>query len=331
MQLSLIVPVYNRPDEVEELLASLLTQQGASYEVILVEDGSTRSSREVARSYEDRLPLRYFEKPNSGPGLSRNYGAQRAQGRYYVFLDSDCVLPPGYLAALAAFLAEHPQTDVFGGPDRARADFSPIQKAINYSMTSFLTTGGIRGGKRQMEKFHPRSFNMGLSRRAFEATGGFSAMRFGEDIDLSIRLRAGGFSTALIPGAFVYHKRRSTFRQFFKQIFNSGVARINLQLKHPGTLRLVHLFPFVFALGWAMALLGLLAGWPWLAGAYLLYLLAIFTHSTLLNRSLRVGLLSVVSSFIQLTAYGWGFAYAAWKRWVLGRGAFASFERSFYD
>ncbi|MDR9374757.1 MAG: glycosyltransferase [Schleiferiaceae bacterium] len=331
MQLSLIVPVYNRPDEVEELLASLLTQQQQDYEVLLVEDGSTQPSREVARAYDNRLPLRYFEKPNSGPGLSRNYGAQRAQGQYYIFLDSDCVLPPGYLAAVAQFLEKYPQTDVFGGPDRARADFSPIQKAINYSMTSFLTTGGIRGGKRQMEKFHPRSFNMGLSRRAFEVTGGFSAMRFGEDIDLSIRLRRAHFSTALIPGAFVYHKRRSTFRQFFKQIFNSGVARVNLQLKHPGTLRLVHLFPFAFALGWTLALLGLLAGWPWLAGAYLLYLLAILAHSTLLSWSLRLGMLSVLSSFIQLTAYGWGFAYAAWKRWILGRGAFASFERTFYD
>lgn len=331
MQLSLIVPVFNRPGEVDELLGSLLAQSPVDYEIILVEDGSTQPAEKVACAYEDRLPLRYFAKSNSGPGLSRNYGAERARGQYFIFLDSDCVLPPGYLQAVAAFLRAHPETDVFGGPDRARADFSPIQKAINYSMTSFLTTGGIRGGKRQMEKFHPRSFNMGLSRRAYQATGGFSDMRFGEDIDLSIRLHRQGFPSALIPDAFVYHKRRSTFRQFFKQVFNSGVARIHLQIKHPGTLRLVHLFPFVFALGWALGLLAAGVGWPWLAVAYGLYLIAILGHSTVLNRSLLVGILSVGSSFIQLTAYGWGFAYAAWKRWVLRRGAFVSFERTFYD
>lgn len=330
-QLSLIVPVYNRAQEVEELLASLLEQEDNQFEVILVEDGSTLTCRQQAQDYTNHLSLQYYFKKNSGPGLSRNYGAERAQGDYFIFLDSDCVLPPGYVKAVRQFLTRKPQVEAFGGPDRARRDFTPIQKAINYSMTAFLTTGGIRGGGKRMEKFHPRSFNMGLSRRAYDLSGGFSGLRFGEDIDLSIRIHQLDIPTALIPEAFVYHKRRTHFRQFFKQIYNSGIARINLHKRHPGTLKSVHFFPAFFTLGWILALLLLFLGQPEGLYLYLIYAAAIFIHASLENKSLKVGLLSVASSFIQLSAYGWGFIYSFWRRMVLGKGEFARFERNFYD
>lgn len=330
-QLSLIVPVYNRPQEVEELLDSLLEQEDDQFELILVEDGSSLTCRHVAQDYEQQLSLHYYFKENSGPGLSRNYGAERAQGDYFIFLDSDCVLPSSYVKALRQFLKDHPHIEAFGGPDRARNDFTVIQKAINYSMTAFLTTGGIRGGGKRMEKFHPRSFNMGLSRRAYERSGGFSALRFGEDIDLSIRIHQLELPTALIPEAFVYHKRRTHFRQFFKQIYNSGIARINLYKRHPGTLKSVHFFPAVFTLGWALALVLVVLGYPEGLYLYLLYAVAILIHSSLENRNLEVGILSVASSFIQLSAYGWGFIYSFWKRIILGQGEFARFERNFYD
>lgn len=213
MRYSFIIPVYNRPDEVDELLQSLLEQTFRDFEVIVVEDGSSVPCRDVTLKYADRLDLHYYTKPNSGPGQTRNYGAERSHGEYLIILDSDCILPPGYLDAVEAELQAAP-ADAFGGPDRAHASFTPIQKAINYSMTSFFTTGGIRGGKKKMDKFYPRSFNMGIRRDVYQALGGFSRMRFGEDIDLSIRIFKGGYRCRLFPGAWVYHKRRTDLKKF---------------------------------------------------------------------------------------------------------------------
>ena len=259
MKYSIIVPVYNRPDEVDELLASLHTQQETDFEVLIIEDGSSNPCQSVCKKYADKLDLKYYVKPNSGPGQSRNYGAERAQGEYLLVLDSDVVLPDGYLKAISKELEQQP-AEAFGGPDRAHDSFSDIQKAISYSMTSFFTTGGIRGGKKKLDKFYPRSFNMGIRRETYMSLGGFSRMRFGEDIDFSIRIFKAGCRCRLFPEAWVWHKRRTDFRKFFRQVYNSGIARINLYKKYPESLKLVHLLPMVFTVGVLFLLLLFVAG-----------------------------------------------------------------------
>lgn len=336
MTYSLIIPVYNRPAEVAELLESLLTQTFTDFEVIVVEDGSSVPCRDVVGEYEGRLRVRYFAKPNSGPGQTRNYGVERAEGDYVLILDSDVVLPPTYLSEIEKELHAAP-CDAFGGPDRAHASFSPTQKAINYAMTSFFTTGGIRGGKKKMDKFYPRSFNMGVRRTVYTALGGFSEMRFGEDIDFSTRIFKGGYACRLFPEAWVWHKRRTDFRKFFKQVHNSGIARINLTKRHPGTLRLVHTLPAVFTLGCALlllltlilALVGCVLWWTPLL-PFLLFALLIYIDASAREHSLGVGLRAVAAAYIQLWGYGTGFWRAWWERCVLGRGEFDAFRKNFY-
>jgi len=329
VKISFIIPVYNRPGETRELLQSLSSQTEGDFEVIIVEDGSTESSEAVVENYREVLDICYFYKDNSGPGPSRNFGSKKAKGEYLIFLDSDCVLPGDYFRIVRERL-EQKYTDAYGGPDKAHTDFTSFQKAINFSMTSFFTTGGIRGGNEKMEKFHPRSFNMGFSKEVFEVTGGFSNMRFGEDVDLSIRILEQGFSTQLIKEAFVYHKRRSNLRQFFKQVYNSGIARINLQLRHPGTLKLVHTAPALFTLGFiVLLLLSVFVSWYFVV-PILCHILVLFLSATFKNGSLRIGLLAVVTSYTQLFAYGTGFLRAFWRRLILGRDEFSAFNRNFY-
>jgi len=325
---SVIIPVYNRPEEIDELLESLTQQAYTGFEVVVVEDGSTIPCKDVVDRYTDRLDVSYFFKPNSGPGQTRNYGAERSKGDYLIILDSDCILPPGYFTAIETELKNSP-VDSFGGPDRAHASFSPTQKAINYAMTSFFTTGGIRGGKKKMDKFYPRSFNMGIKRKVYETLGGFSKMRFGEDIDFSIRIMENGYTSRLFPDAWVYHKRRTDFRKFFKQVYNSGIARINLYLKYPDTLKLVHLLPAVFTVG-VLILLIISIIMPCALLLLALFVLIIFIDSSIKNKSIKVGALSVISSFVQLTGYGSGFLTAWWKRIVLRKNEFAAFEKNFY-
>lgn len=279
-------------------------------------------------SYAGRLDLHYYEKPNSGPGQSRNYGVERASGAYVIILDSDVVLPPDYLAAIDAELAAAP-CDAFGGPDRAHPSFTPMQKAINYAMTSFFTTGGIRGGKKKLDKFYPRSFNMGVRTAVYRELGGFSDMRFGEDIDFSTRIFRGGYSCRLLPEAWVWHKRRTDLRKFFKQVHNSGIARIHLTKRHPGTLKLVHLLPAVFTLGCLLCLL-VAPFWPWSLLPLLLFSLIVLVDASVRERSVGVGLRAVAASFVQLTGYGSGFLRAWWTRCVLGRGEFEAFRKNFY-
>lgn len=328
VRFAFIIPVYNRPKELGELLDSLTRQDNKQFEVVVVEDGSTLMSDTVVQHYKNRLNVRYFFKENSGPGLSRNFGFAQITCPYGVFLDSDCILPPEY-ADVVIDMLDHSYIDAFGGPDAAGADFSPLQKAISYAMTSFLTTGGIRGGGERLDKFYPRSFNMGYSREVFEATGGFSAMRFGEDIDMSLRIVAAGFGTRLLKSAFVYHKRRTRFTAFFKQVFNSGVARINLYKRHPKSLKLVHFAPSCFVLG----CLALVAGAIWLSPLVLwllaLYAALIFIDATYKNLSLSVGLLAVPAAFIQLWGYGCGFLTACFRRLLLGQGEFACFVKKY--
>lgn len=325
---SVIIPVYNRPDEVDELLESLSHQTLKDFEVLVVEDGSSVPCKEVTDKYRLSMEVRYYAKPNSGPGQTRNYGAERSRGEYLLILDSDCILPEGYLQAVEAELEREP-ADAFGGPDRAHTSFTPVQKAINYAMTSFFTTGGIRGGKKKMDKFYPRSFNMGVRADVYKALGGFSNMRFGEDIDFSIRIFKNGYRCRLFPGAWVWHKRRTDFRKFFKQVHNSGIARINLYKKYPESLKLVHLLPAVFTVGVVLVLLASLVC-PWSLLLLLMFALVIFLDSSLRNRSVWIGVLSVGAAFIQLTGYGSGFLRAWWKRCVLGKDAFSAFEKNFY-
>ena len=328
MRYSVIIPVYNRPDEVDELFQSLVSQSLKDFEVIVVEDGSSVPCEDVVNKYRDKLDVHYYSKPNSGPGQTRNYGAECSKGEFLLILDSDCILPEGYLQAIEDELHRE-EADAFGGPDRAHDSFTRVQKAINYAMTSFFTTGGIRGGKKKMDKFYPRSFNMGVRAEAYRALGGFSNMRFGEDIDFSIRIFKAGYRCRLFPEAWVWHKRRTDLKKFFKQVHNSGIARINLYKKYPESLKLVHLLPAVFTVGVVFLLLcSLLCVWSLLPLA--LFVLIVFIDASLSNKSVVIGILSVVASFIQLTGYGTGFLRAWWKRCVLGKDAFSAFEKNFY-
>ncbi len=349
MKYSIIVPVFNRPDEVDELLSSLLNQTFTDFEVLIVEDGSQKPCDEVCNKYADRLDLHYFMKPNSGPGQSRNYGAERAKGEYLLILDSDVVLPKGYLNAIEEELKREP-ADAFGGPDAAHESFTDTQKAISYSMTSFFTTGGIRGGKKKLDKFYPRSFNMGIRRDVYMELEGFSKMRFGEDIDFSIRIFKAGKRCRLFPEAWVWHKRRTDFRKFYRQVYNSGIARINLYKKYPESLKLVHLLPMVFTVGIIFLALLLCIGLffsfaPSLSSAskaigiflcicaiipVLLYSLLILLDSTLQNKSIKIGFLSIRAAFVQLMGYGFGFLEAWWKRCIKSKDEFAAFEKNFY-
>ncbi len=349
MKYSIIVPVYNRPDEVDELLESLSNQTQKEFEAIIVEDGSVKTCKDVCEKYADILALHYYAKENSGPGQSRNYGAERASGEYLIILDSDVVLPKGYLEAVDKSLTSYSNAGdtvaAFGGPDAAHPSFTAVQKAISYSMTSFFTTGGIRGGKAKLDKFYPRSFNMGIRRDVYQQLGGFTKMRFGEDIDFSYRIVEAGYKPQLFPEAWVWHKRRTDFRKFFRQVYNSGIARINLEKRHPGTLKLVHLLPTVFTVGVIGLILISAVGralmhyvnhdqfyWmclaPWVP--IILYSLLICTDSTIKNKSLKVGLLSVPAAFVQLMGYGLGFIESWWKRCILKQDEFQAFEKTFY-
>ncbi len=315
---SIIIPVYNRIDEVRDLLDSLSRQTDKDFEVVIVEDGSSQRCNGVVAQFADRIDVKYFYKDNEGRSIARNYGMEHATGEYFLFFDSDCVIPEQYIATLRNALKANP-VDCFGGPDAAHSSFSDTQKAINYSMTSFLTTGGIRGGKVQLEKFVPRTFNMGFSRRVWEKVGGFREM-FSEDIDMSTRIRKAGFSIALIRDAYVYHKRRVNMRLFCRQVYVFGMSRITLYLLYPESLKLVHWLPAVFVMGVvAMALLAALVCWMWIL-PLVAYLLAVFVCACVVTKKLKIAALSIVASVIQLGGYGCGFLKAFFTKIVLRKG-----------
>ncbi|MEN8118818.1 MAG: glycosyltransferase [Bacteroidota bacterium] len=329
MKFSIIIPVYNRPEEVEELLDTLILQNNKNFELIIVEDGSKLKCDKIVKDSKSDFEINYFYKENGGPASARNYGMEKANFDYFIFFDSDCLIPPNYFDIVNKSL-ETNYVDAYGGPDAAHKSFTPIQKAISYSMTSFFTTGGIRGGNEKMEQFKPRSFNMGYSRKVYEQTQGFSNMRFGEDVDMSLKILKNGFSTKLIKEAFVYHKRRTDFRKFYKQVYNSGIARINLFMRHPKSLKVVHLFPSAFMIG---AILMVLLGFVkcFFITPVLLYILLIFVDSLISNKSIKVAFLSVLASFVQLFGYGSGFLTAVWKRLILNRKEFHAFRKNFYE
>lgn len=307
IQFSIIIPVYNRPQEIDELLASLTKQTYTKkFEVVVVEDGSENISKDIVNHYSKDLNIQYFLKNNTGAGASRNFGMQHAKGNYFVIFDSDCIIPPNYLIEVENALNKK-YTDAYGGADAAHESFTTIQKAINYSMTSFFTTGGIRGSKKAIDKFQPRSFNLGISKKAFEVTNGFSKMKIGEDIDLTFRLWKNNFETQFIENAFVYHKRRSTFKQFFNQTFAFGEGRPFLNKKYPGTAKITYWFPSVFSILLLLSTIFLIAGIPLFAFLFLFYFIIIFLDSLLKNKNIRVAFVSIFTTLIQFFGYGYGF------------------------
>jgi len=321
MLFSIIIPLYNRPQEIKELLESLTLQTYTDFEVLVLEDGSVNDAADIVKAFEDKLNVRYFVKKNEGQGFTRNYGFERATGDYFVIFDSDCLIPADYLQIVNDYLKTN-WLDAYGGPDDAHPSFTPVQKAISYSMTSPFTTGGIRGNKKAIGQFHPRSFNMGVSRKVWETVGGFIITRSGEDIEYSIRIHSAGFKIGLIPDARVYHKRRTDFMQFYKQLHFFGRARINVYKFFPSELKAVHFFPAIFTLGIFFTLIANILRWP-IAElcnfAYALFVLLIFFHSWWRNKSVKVAFLSTIAAFTQLIAYGFGFMQDFWKRVVLKR------------
>ena len=314
---SVIVPVYNRIDEVRDLMASLDRQTLKNFEVVIVEDGSTQPCEGVLAEFPN-VNVKYYYKDNEGRSIARNYGMEHARGDYFIFFDSDCVIPEDYFKTVTEELDSKP-TDCFGGPDAAHDSFTDTQKAINYSMTSFLTTGGIRGGKVSLEKFVPRTFNMGFSRDVYNKVGGFREM-FSEDIDMSTRIRNAGFEVSLLRPAFVYHKRRVDFRKFLRQVYVFGMSRITLKLLYPGSLKVVHALP---ALAVIIGVLLILAGIfisPWFLLPIGIYLLAIFVMAWVSTGSFVIALKAVPASIIQIGGYGCGFIKAYFLKILLGKG-----------
>jgi glycosyltransferase involved in cell wall biosynthesis len=319
MYFSFIIPVYNRPDEIDELLQSLVAFDfDDTYEVVIVEDGSSIRCEDIIEKYKNELDISYFFKPNSGPGDSRNYGMQKAKGDYFLILDSDCILPPNYLKEVEKSL-DNEFVDCFGGPDKALESFSDIQKAINFTMTSFLTTGGIRGGSEKINKFQPRSFNMGLSKQAFEASKGFGNIHPGEDPDLSIRLWNLGFKTKLIKEAFVYHKRRIDWSKFKTQVNKFGKARPILNKWYPKYSKITYWFPSLFCIGFVISLFFLMFNIPIFIGLYFFYFILLFINALIETKSVKIAGYSIVAAIIQFYGYGKGFLVSFFNLYIINK------------
>ncbi len=330
MFFSIIIPVYNRPNEVDELLESLSqTTYLENFEVVLIEDGSKEKCDAIAKKYAEKLQISYYYKENSGPGNSRNYGMQKAKGDYFIIFDSDCIIPKNYLNEVAIAL-QNDYVACFGGPDNALDSFTDIQKAINFAMTSFLTTGGIRGGSEKIDTFQPRSFNMGISKKAFEVSGGFGTIHPGEDPDLTIRLWDLGFKTKLLPNAYVYHKRRIDWKKFSIQVTKFGKARPILNYWHPKHSKLTYFFPTVFILGLIASLVLFLFGIPFFIQLYLLYFMVLLISSTLQNKSIKVGFLALIAVGIQFYGYGTGFLQSFVKIAILKQKPQDAFPELFF-
>jgi glycosyltransferase involved in cell wall biosynthesis len=326
---SFIIPVFNRPEEIEKLLISLSQLVfERDFEVVIIEDGSELSSEMVCSRFRESLTINYFYKPNSGPGDSRNFGMKKATGDYFIILDSDCVLPSHYLKVVDAYLLNN-YVDCYGGPDAAHESFSSLQKAINYSMTSFLTTGGIRGGSEKLGKFQPRSFNMGLSKKAFQETMGFGNIHPGEDPDLTIRLWQRGFDTVLIKEAYVYHERRISWKLFYKQVHKFGKVRVILNKWHPSTKRITYWFPSLFCVSLFLAVILSVLGNQLLLSLYLFYFSILFMDSSIKN-GVSIGLSSVFATLIQFYAYGTGFLKSWLKITILKQEETTAFPKLFF-
>ncbi|MGZ0017895.1 glycosyltransferase [Yeosuana sp. AK3] len=307
LQFSFIIPVFNRPDETEELLQSFTQlDTNETFEIVIVEDGSSMSSKDVVETFKNKLNISYFFKENSGPGDSRNFGMKHAKGNYFIILDSDCLLPSHYLTEVSKSL-KNEYVDCFGGPDTAHKSFSSLQKAINFSMTSLITTGGIRGHKNTLNTFQPRSFNMGISKKAFEASNGFGRIHPGEDPDLSIRLWNLGYKTKLITKAYVFHKRRISWKKFYHQVYKFGLVRPILNYWHPKTKKITYWFPSLFSFGFLVAIVLFLFQIKWVLFIYIVYFIIALVTALISTKSLQVSLLALLAILVQFFGYGYGF------------------------
>ncbi|WP_291787686.1 glycosyltransferase [Cecembia sp.] len=316
MFFSIIIPVYNRPQEIKMLLDSLQLQEYQDFEVIIVEDGSAFTCDDCILNYKNQLDVHYFFIKNVGQGFARNFGMEKAKGEYFVFFDSDCIIPLGYLKSLKKAIKDR-NLDAHGGPDAAASDFSAFQKAINYSMTAFLTTGGIRGKMKAPEKYQARGYNMGFSKKVFDTVGGFIDPNRAEDIELSLRLKKAGFHLELVEEAYVYHRRRNSWKSFLDQSYSFGQNRVHVSRFHPEALQFIHFMPSFFLGGWMLAVLFLLLAmslYKWLMGLYGIWLLLVFLDASIQEKSIKVGLLSIFTSFGQLSAYGLGLITACWSK-----------------
>jgi glycosyltransferase involved in cell wall biosynthesis len=330
LKFSFIIPVYNRPDEIKELLESFSNLEGNhSFEIVIIEDGSSRNSKAVVTTFKDRLNISYYSKVNTGPGDSRNFGMQKAKGNYFIILDSDVILPPNYLIEVDKFLIQS-YYDCFGGPDTAHVSFTSLQKAINFAMTSFITTGGIRGGKQQVEDFQPRSFNMGLSKTAFLASGGFGKIHPGEDPDLSLRLHKLGYKTTLISNAYVFHKRRISWVKFYKQVYKFGLVRPILNQWHPKSKSLVYWFPTLFSIGFLVSMGLLLFNIRLPLYLYIVYFSLAFILALISNKSIIVAFQALIAISIQFFAYGYGFIKSIFNLVILGKQPEKVFPELFF-
>ncbi len=322
MLFSIILPTYGRPEEVTAFLESICRQNYQDFEVIIVDGTPNDVLHPVIDKFRKQINLTYFHERGLGASESRNLGCKKAKGDFVVFIDSDCIVPEDYLVKINAFLKKN-KADAFGGPDAAAPDFTVQQKAVNYAMTSFLTTGGIRGKKTHVGKFQLRGFNMGIKKDVFFKVGGYSGMQVAEDIDLSMRLIKAGYITALIPEAHVYHRRKTNLKLFFRQMYFHGKGRIDLHLKHGDALKPVHLLPAFFVLFIATGIISVFVHqYITMAFAFvlLLYILALLIDSAVKNKSLLVGMASVIASFEMHVAYGLGVMRNIFMRMLLGKG-----------
>jgi glycosyltransferase involved in cell wall biosynthesis len=330
MHFSIIIPVYNRPDEIKELLDSLVqTDYKEDFEVVIVEDGSSLTCENEIALFQSKLNISYYIKENTGPGDSRNFGMKKAKGNYFLIFDSDCIIPINYLSVVAKQLKLE-YVDCFGGPDRAMSTFSNLQKAIDFTMTSFLTTGGIRGGSEKIDRFQPRSFNMGLSKKAFDVSGGFGNIHPGEDPDLSIRLWKLGFETKLFSDAFVYHKRRIDWDKFHIQVNKFGKVRPILNSWYPEYNKITYFFPSIFIIGFYLSILLLIFAEDLLLKLYFIYFLILFLVSTYKSKNFFVGYLSVIAAWKQFSGYGFGFLESFYKIIVLKQQPEEAFPELFF-
>ena len=330
LQFSFIIPVFNRPEEIKELLMSFLELEGSiPFEIVIVEDGSNIKSDEIVKAFSDKLNINYLYKENSGPGDSRNYGMKNSNGNYFIILDSDCILPKDYILHVKEGL-EKKFVHCFGGPDAAHDSFSNLQKAINFAMTSFLSTGGIRGSNKSVDKFQPRSFNMGLSKEAFEVTGGFGKVHPGEDPDLTLRLWEKGYNTVFFAKAKVYHKRRISWKKFYNQVYKFGMVRPILNLWHPNSDKLTYWFPTFFSVGFITSLSLLLFGFYWFMILYAVYLVVYFFNAIFETKNLFISFQSLVALFIQMFGYGWGFLKSSFFIKFLNRKPESQFPELFF-
>ncbi len=331
LQFSIIVPVYNRPDEIEELLDSLVKQSNKDFELIVVEDGSTIKCEDIVESFKDKLNVKYFYKENEKPAIARNFGMSKASGNYFLFFDSDCILPDNYMGLIHHEL-KIDYVDAYGGPDNAHPSFTTIQKAINYSMTSVVTTGGIRGSAEKIDKFYPRSFNLGLSKEVYEKTGGFpiTKMHPGEDMVLAIEIIKRGYRTRLVKNAFVYHKRRTNLKQFYRQVYKFGKTRVIMSKVYPDTFKIFFIFPTLFVLGCLFLILMSFLSIYFLA-PIAIFTVAVFLESLVKNKSLTVAIISVVTTVTQMLGYGVGFLKTAIEVHLLKKDEYGVFSKPFYN